>query len=248
MSEPRDSKATRRAIIEAAGRLFAQRGFSGVTARQVASEAGVALSAIPYHFGSMDGLYREALVIACQVSPEAIPLAARAIAEAPDVGLRTAVRWAIVDASAAGTSWPTRLLFREDLDPSPAFKEVLRTKIVPEWNWLRRVIARASGRAPDSPEVKFGVIAMYNVTAALHIRTGMIDHLAADVVESMARAREASIECISRLTLDAVATYAATVGVEKNARRTAPAAKRSAGAKPAARGGRAGAAAKGGKA
>ena len=235
MGTPRDSEATRRAIIEAAGRLFADKGFSGVTAREVAASAGVALSAIPYHFGSMDALYREALLVACQVSPDAAPLAAQALKEDPQVALRTAVRWAIVDSSSLNASWHARLLYREELDPSPTFLEVLRVKIVPEWNWLCEVVARASGREPTSPEVRFGVIAMYNVTAALHIRTAMIDHLAPDVVASLARAREASIECISRLTLDAVSNFVAAISVKDPAARAAADASRSARPKAAGR-------------
>ncbi len=229
MGTPRDSEATKRAIIEAAGRLFAEKGYSGVTAREVASEAGVALSAIPYHFGSMDALYREALLVACQVSPDAAPLTAQALQADPEVGLRTAVRWAILDASANASSWPIRLLYREELDPSPAYKEVLRIKVVPEWNWLREVVARASGRKPDSPEVKFGVVAMYSLTASLHIRSGMIDHLAPDVVASIAEAREAYIECMSRLTLAAVEQFAATMPVKESAPRAPARARQSTG-------------------
>jgi TetR/AcrR family transcriptional regulator, regulator of cefoperazone and chloramphenicol sensitivity len=231
MGTPRDSEATKRTIIEAAGRLFAERGFSGVTAREVAGDAGVALSAIPYHFGSMDALYRETLLVACQISPDAAPLAAQAIKEAPEVGLRTAIRWAILDASSVASSWPIRLLYREELDPSPAYKEVLRLKVVPEWNWLCEVVARASGRKADSPEVKFGVIAMYNLTASLHIRSGMIEHLAPDVVASIAKAREAYIECMSRLTLDAVSHFSEAISQKKSAVRVPARASQSAGTK-----------------
>ncbi len=229
MGTPRDSETTRRAIIEAAGRLFAERGFSGVTAREVAGDAGVALSAIPYHFGSMDALYREALLVACQVAPDAAPLATQALEADPEVGLRTAIRWTIIDASAAASSWPIRLLYREELDPSPAYKEVLRIKVVPEWNWLCEVVARASGCKADSPEVKFGVVAMYNLTAAFHLRTGMIDHLAPDVVASITEAREAYIECMSRLTLAAVEQFAATMQTKSPAVRGPVRAKKSAG-------------------
>ncbi|MCX5689868.1 MAG: CerR family C-terminal domain-containing protein, partial [Planctomycetota bacterium] len=192
------------------------KGFSGVTAREVAGAAGVALSAIPYHFGSMEALYHEAILVACQASPDAAPLAAQARAEDPEVGLRTAIRWAIMDASSCASSWQIRLLYREDLDPSPAYKEVLRIKVVPEWNWLCEVVARAAGCKPDSPEVKFGVIDMYNLTASLHIRSGMIDHLAPDVVASISQASEAYIECMSRLTLDAVSHFAAAMSVKKS--------------------------------
>jgi AcrR family transcriptional regulator len=210
-AKPRDPQATKHAVIEAAGRLFAEKGFAGVTAREVARDAGVALSAIPYHFGSMDALYREALLRACEASPNAAPLATQALMSEPQAGLRMAVRWAVVDASEFAASWPIRLLYREELDPSPMYKEVLQLKVVPEWNWLREVIARATELPVDAPQVKFGVIVMYNLTASLHTRGGMIDHLAPDITASITTSRESYIECMALLTLDAVARYGAAM-------------------------------------
>lgn len=45
-------------IFEAATKLFAQRGFYGVTVREIADEAGVHFSLIRYHYGDKEGLYR----------------------------------------------------------------------------------------------------------------------------------------------------------------------------------------------
>ncbi len=42
-----DSEKTKAAIIQAAGELFANLGFSGVTARQVTAKAGVSLGRSP---------------------------------------------------------------------------------------------------------------------------------------------------------------------------------------------------------
>lgn len=45
-------------IFAAAAKLFAQRGFHGVTVRQIADEAGVHFSLIRYHYGDKENLYR----------------------------------------------------------------------------------------------------------------------------------------------------------------------------------------------
>ena len=45
-------------MIEAAGKLFADRSFDAVSTREIAKAAGVNLSAISYHFDSKEGLYR----------------------------------------------------------------------------------------------------------------------------------------------------------------------------------------------
>ncbi|MBO6827393.1 MAG: CerR family C-terminal domain-containing protein [Sneathiella sp.] len=45
-------------LLEIAGPLFADRSFDSVSTREIADRAGVNLSAISYHFGGKEGLYR----------------------------------------------------------------------------------------------------------------------------------------------------------------------------------------------
>ncbi|MBV8696975.1 TetR/AcrR family transcriptional regulator [Bradyrhizobium sp.] len=56
------SDQTRTAILAAAERLYAERGFSDVTLRDIVSEANVNLAAVNYHFGSKDELIAELFV------------------------------------------------------------------------------------------------------------------------------------------------------------------------------------------
>lgn len=49
---------TRRRLIEAALEVFAAEGYEGATTRMLAKQAMVKLPAIPYYFGSKEGLYR----------------------------------------------------------------------------------------------------------------------------------------------------------------------------------------------
>ena len=53
-------KQTRRALLDAAGRLFAARGLSGVSAAEIAREAGAFPSQVTYYFGSKEALFVEA--------------------------------------------------------------------------------------------------------------------------------------------------------------------------------------------
>ena len=56
------SDQTRSAILTAAERLYAERGFSDVTLRDIVAEANVNLAAVNYHFGSKDELIAELFV------------------------------------------------------------------------------------------------------------------------------------------------------------------------------------------
>jgi AcrR family transcriptional regulator len=56
------SDRTRALILDAAERLYADRGFADVTLRDIVAAAGVNLAAVNYHFGSKDELIAELFV------------------------------------------------------------------------------------------------------------------------------------------------------------------------------------------
>src|ERR1700721_775818 len=56
------SDQTRSSILEAAERLYADRGFADVTLRDIVAAADVNLAAVNYHFGSKDALIAELFV------------------------------------------------------------------------------------------------------------------------------------------------------------------------------------------
>lgn len=55
------SADTQEHLLEAAERLFALRGYAGLTVREVAQEAQANVAAVNYHFGSKEGLVMEML-------------------------------------------------------------------------------------------------------------------------------------------------------------------------------------------
>src|SRR5579862_3501720 len=52
---------TRERLLEAAGEVFAQKGFREATIREICSRAGANIAAINYHFGGKERLYAEVL-------------------------------------------------------------------------------------------------------------------------------------------------------------------------------------------
>lgn len=58
MTAQRDAEATRTAILDAAERLFLERGPAAASMSAVAEAAGVTKSLIHHHFGSKEGLWR----------------------------------------------------------------------------------------------------------------------------------------------------------------------------------------------
>jgi AcrR family transcriptional regulator len=57
----RDAAATREAILEAATRRFAARGYERAGVREIAADAGVTAALVNRYFGSKEGLFAEAI-------------------------------------------------------------------------------------------------------------------------------------------------------------------------------------------
>ena len=53
--------SARNKVLEAAGEVFAQKGFKAATIREICSLAGMNLASVNYYFGDKDGLYREVI-------------------------------------------------------------------------------------------------------------------------------------------------------------------------------------------
>lgn len=66
----RDADATRSAIVDAAKRVFTEKGFDQAGTRDIADRAGVNIALINRYFGSKEGLFNEAVIPALSVSAE----------------------------------------------------------------------------------------------------------------------------------------------------------------------------------
>ena len=66
--DPRADAATKGAVLAAAERLFAVRGFQNVSVRDITAEAGVNLASVNYHFGVALGLSKPITVSAAEAA------------------------------------------------------------------------------------------------------------------------------------------------------------------------------------
>lgn len=97
------SESTRERILDAAERLFGERGISATSLRKIIAAAEVNIAAIHYHFGSKDELVREVF--------------GRRIRQ---VNLQRMENLRALQSSAAGRPIPVRELFRAFLEPAVA--------------------------------------------------------------------------------------------------------------------------------
>ena len=128
-----DSTATR--LLEVATRLFAERGYEGVSVRELAEAAEANVAAVSYHFGSKERLYRAALLAAHQAVADPM-IAALASQEPAEVRLRTYVGL-VIDHVINQERGGVCMISREIAAPTPALDELIERNIRPLFERLR---------------------------------------------------------------------------------------------------------------
>lgn len=108
-----EDQGTRQQLLEAAGQVFAEKGFERATGKEICERAGTNTAAVNYYFGGMEGLYAAVLQEACSrlVPFEAAAAAVASKAEARDkleamlgLGIRTLLTGPAPSSWACGSS------------------------------------------------------------------------------------------------------------------------------------------------
>jgi AcrR family transcriptional regulator len=147
--------SSRERILDAAERLFADRGFRKVTVRDICRAAKVNVAAVNYHFGDKLGLYEEVVKAAADVMGETTEMARRAGEGLPaEERLRRFLSVFIGRLTAGGgKSRIHRLVHREMNDPTPVLDRLVDRGVRPRMEYLSGIIAEITGRRPSDPQV-----------------------------------------------------------------------------------------------
>jgi len=139
------SDDTRGRILNAAGEVFAERGFRASTVREICRRAAVNLASVNYYFGDKEHLYVEAVKAAHPAGPE--PSLAEDWPEGatPDQKLTAFIRELFKRLfRVESPAWKMRLLQREILEPTPfcmeLMQEYFRTKFAQLMSILDEVL------------------------------------------------------------------------------------------------------------
>jgi AcrR family transcriptional regulator len=195
---------SRARIVAAAGRLFADRSFDGVSVRELAQAASVNAAAINYHFGGKEALYHEVLR---QLIADTEPFF-RIILEGLGDGLAQAngdraalahVTATLVRSLLSGVlgdeaaRWQIPLLLREFHHPSGEFPMLIRERINPVHDAVGELVSAATGSDPMSPETKLltanliGQCMMFRVARGLVMARLGWDEYTPDRIELVVR-------------------------------------------------------------
>lgn len=165
MGTPEQSEQTRRKLVEAAGKLFADRGFAGVGVRDIVAAAGVHLSAVNYQFRDKAGLYRACIAEAVSMPRfDAIEDDALLRADPRDMLVKL-VTLLMADMRESGAeSWRSRLALRTLLEADDGTIDLIEQLATPKFRQLRAVLAAAAasgdGSEPDPARVELAVFSL----------------------------------------------------------------------------------------
>ncbi len=147
---------TRERLLQAATRLFAERGFEKVTVRDIVAAAGANVAAVNYHFAGKLGLYSEVIDRAISLMQGAHD----GTRDAPEGSnaeerLRLFVHslLSLVDAP-ADLDWVYQLLRHEMENPTPAAQSILRRVMQPRMRYLCQTIGELTGSSPEDEHVR----------------------------------------------------------------------------------------------
>ena len=176
-----EGRDTKERLLEAAERLFAERGFEGASLRAVTRAAGTSVSAANYHFGSKKALLRATLrrrvepvnrlrlerLDALEAGAEGAPLSLEAVL---DAFLRPAfeVRAAHQD----GAAYYRQIAARLYSDPPELVSELKRELFRPVFE---RFFAALQQALPDYSAGALGLAFQFTVGTVIHVMSGHLE-------------------------------------------------------------------------
>jgi AcrR family transcriptional regulator len=159
---------TRQRLLEAAGEIFAERGFQAATVREICGAAGANLAAVNYHFGDKENLYVETVRHAhfAGADPQQPPMPAEM---PPEEKLRAYVHRMLSRLlDPRRPAWHARLIAREMTEPTAACAAMVERYVKANFELLDGILQELL--PPDTPAQQRHLVAFSIVGQCLHFK------------------------------------------------------------------------------
>jgi AcrR family transcriptional regulator len=141
---------TRQRLLEAAGEVFAERGFADATVRQICARARTNVASIRYHFGDKEKLYSAAVRYAHACATRHPIDAGMTDSATPEQRLRAFVRGFLLGILDRGKpAWHEKLFAREIAEPTAVLDELAETAVKPRVAAIAAIVRSIIG--DDAP-------------------------------------------------------------------------------------------------
>jgi AcrR family transcriptional regulator len=132
---------TRQQLMDAAGPLFAEKGFRATTVREICDLAKANQAAINYHFRDKENLYVECVRHAGQCCVARVPMPTWPERTAPERKLRDFVRMFLTRVAVDHEpAWHGQLIMREMLLPTKACLQFVKDHVRPTFEVLGQIL------------------------------------------------------------------------------------------------------------
>jgi AcrR family transcriptional regulator len=206
-TRPGRSVETRRRLLDAAGEVFAERGFRAATIQEICKRARANIAAVHYHFGDKERLYTAAIDYADRVSGEP---AAMQKEEKPDTATgtpETRLRRHIASflsrlLDRGRPAWHAKLMAREMIDPTAELDRLVRDKMRANHEALAGIVRELLGGKASREAVRMVVLSIVAQCVFYRHSAPVIARLYPDLVTH--RDVDLIAEHIARFSLDAI--------------------------------------------
>jgi AcrR family transcriptional regulator len=160
LKEGQNEQATRQRLLEAAGEVFAAKGYRAATVREIIRRAGANIAAAHYHFGDKAALYAAAFrhARACTRGERPVEAAPgdRPARERLEGFVRAMFRRVL---STDRPAWAWQLMMREMAEPTGlgVLEEMVRDSIAQDFQVMAGIVREISGFAADDPRMRMCV-------------------------------------------------------------------------------------------
>ena len=163
-----DGDATRQALLDVAGQVFAERGFADATSKEICERAGTNIAAVNYHFGSRGALYEAVLVEAHHhllKLEEMQEIVSRDLA--PRDKLRVILRGLVLRATGPQAHWGARVVIRELMSPTEHAPALVHKAIAPKAMLMLSLVCEILGLPPTTPGLQRALFLLMSPCLAL---------------------------------------------------------------------------------
>ena len=153
----RGAQDKRQRLLEAAGEVFAQRGYRGATIQEISQRAKANIASVNYHFRDKESLYREVFRYAMsQARGRYLAYPSDAAERRPAQRLRQELRRNLKsNFSADREPWLAMLFFREMLEPSGVFETLVEENLKPYQQQMESLLREVVGPQVDEHSIRF---------------------------------------------------------------------------------------------
>jgi AcrR family transcriptional regulator len=169
---------TRERIIDAAGEIFAHRGFDATTVRDICQAAGANVAAVNYYFGDKQRLYVEAVVRAHRWRMERAQLPNWSADTSPEKKLTDFIATFIRRVrTGPDDTWHTRLIMREISSPTAACAELVQSSIRPQFEILIGILREMLPDMSDDEQLHLTAFSVVGQCLFYHFADPVIRNL-----------------------------------------------------------------------